>query len=130
MKKLSVLFLAFVLFSCGLKDAIGPDLSADIAGVYQVYLVGDGVKNVSMPSDGKSISIELTAINKKSCSYIFTLTNNGNSDTQEGIFELKRSEGQTNLYQDKDKIGFIKDKELDIDYTDKNGLRSVMRARK
>jgi hypothetical protein len=130
MKKLSVLFLAFVLFSCGIKDALGPNLSDDIVGVYDVYLIGDGVVNVPIPSNGNSISIELTAINKSSVSYLITLDSGGNLNTQEGIYELKKSGGQIDLYQDSDKIGFIKSNELDIDYTDSNGARSVIRARK
>ncbi|MBA4849364.1 hypothetical protein [Emticicia sp. BO119] len=130
MKKLCVLFLTFVLFSCSVIDAIGPDLSAKVKGVYQVYLVGDGVTNVNMPSGGKSISIELTSIDKKTSSYIIKLSSGGNVDTQEGIFELKKSGDQTDLYQDDKKIGFINGNELDIDYSDSNGLRSVMKARK
>ena len=130
MKKIAVLFFAFILSSCGIKNILAPDLSGDLQGIYQVYLIGDGTNNTNLPSGSKSVNIELTPIDKSTSSYIMTLINGTDSDTQEGIFELKKSGEQIDLYEDGNKIGFIKNSELNIDYTNSNGLRSIIKARK
>ncbi|RYU93011.1 hypothetical protein, partial [Emticicia agri] len=67
MKKLTVWVLALVLFSCGTKEILSPDLSKDITGVYQVYLIGNGVKTISMPTPSDTISIALQPIDKQRC---------------------------------------------------------------
>lgn len=130
MKQLLVLLLVFGLSSCGDTGVFAPNLANNVKGVYEVYLLGDGVNNKTMPSDGTSLKIELTPIDKATSSYLMTLTLRNDSDIQEGIFELKKSGNQINLHEDGKHIGFIKDKELSIDYVNSSGVRSVIKAKK
>lgn len=130
MKQLFVLFLVFGLSACGHTGIFAPNLAKNVEGVYEVYLLGDGVNNKTMPSDGTSLKIELTPIDKATSSYLMTLTLRNDSDIQEGIFELKKSGDQINLHEDGKNIGFIKGSELSIDYVNGSGVRSVIKAKK
>lgn len=130
MKQLFVLLLVFGLSSCGDTGVFAPNIAKNVEGTYEVYLIGDGVDNKTMPADGNSISIEVSAIDKVTISYLMTLKVRNETDIQEGIFELKKSGDQINLHEDGKYIGFIKNNELAIDYVNGNGIRSVIKAKK
>jgi len=127
MKQFLILLLYIIVSACD-KDSVNADLSAEIQGTYQVYLVSDDTKDLVLPMPNLSMAVTLTPIDKSSCKYVLAVNSVSDISTDERVFYLRKANAKINIYEDSNLIGFVNGNELELTFEDV-GRKSVMKAR-
>lgn len=110
-------------------DSINADLSAEIQGTYQVYLISDDTKDLVLPLPNLSMAVTLTPIDKSSCKYVLVVNSVGDISNDERVYYLRKANAKINIYEDGNLIGFVNGNELELNFQDV-GRKSTMKARR
>ncbi|SDM44703.1 hypothetical protein SAMN04488090_3483 [Siphonobacter aquaeclarae] len=126
-------FLAVSLSSCSKKDSPQPvDLSAAVAGTYQVTYAEANGQKLYLPVDGISMGVKLTKNTLTECTMKFTSNIQGKITSSETTLSLKAKElsSDIDLYESGAKIGSVNVGTIDLNVISDDGQKIRVKGTK
>lgn len=134
---LAILFtIVFFISSCK-KDAVDKEPDQDLAqlaqGTYEVYYIKSEGVEANLPQNAVSATVYANRTDKNTVSLKVTLRNGStgvSKDANFGSVQLKSENSATAMYLESEKLGTIKNNELEISGKDDQGQDLIIKAKK
>lgn len=132
---LAILFtILFAVSSCK-KDAVAEDidLAESAQGTYEVYYIKSEGIETNLPQNAVSATVYANRTDKNTVNLKVTLRNGSTGESKDADFgsvQLKSENSTTAMYLDSEKLGMIKNNELEISGKDDQGQDLIIRAKK
>ncbi|WP_221393813.1 hypothetical protein [Dyadobacter sp. NIV53] len=128
MKKYILSLILFGIISCNEPENTATDYGAQIAGTYKATQADISGKLVKLPQNDISMGVKLTRINNNRAKFLLIASVSGNIQQEGSQVLLSQSGERITMIKGFKQIGYIKDKNIHLDFVSEDGSKVILEA--